>query len=290
MHHFPLPSPPWSDWLVIYFVVIGLASGVTLVGALLDVEQSPKVRVVELFATYLSLIGLGVAGAMLVFDLGRPGRFWLMLAGIPNPRSPMAWGARLLALKAALLLAYAYLLKSYLARDGVGLPMEAPAPRVLFGVTRWLLQAASLALAIYPAFLLSRTWGSPLAGTPSSALLFLVTALLLGVAAWLLLARLAPELRMKEQLFRAMNLLLILEFATLALQWVLLRGDTRSRPLLRALETPAALACMIGIGIGFMLPAASRLMPARSRYTPALNAVAIAVGAASVRYLLFAGR
>lgn len=290
MAHFPLPSPPWSDWLVVYFVVIGLASGVTLVGALLDVERSPKVSVVELFATYVSLLALAVAGAMLVYDLGRPARFWLMLAGLPNLRSPMAWGARLLALKAGLLLGYAYLLKSCLARDGAAPAAGTPTLGILLAVTRWSLQGASLALAIYPAFLLSRTWGSPLAGTPSSALLFLLSALLLGVAAWLLLARLVPELRIKEQLLRAMNLLLILEFATLAFQWLLLRGDARGRSLLRALETPAALACLIGIGTSFMLPAVSRLMPARWRSTPALNAVAIAVGAASVRYLLFAGR
>ena len=290
MTHFPLPSPPWSDWLVSYFVVIGIASGVTLVGGLLDVERSPRTRVLELFTTYVSLFALAVAGAILVFDLGRPERFWLMLAGMPNARSPMAWGARLLAFKGVLLLGYAYLLRIVLARADREPVNETGTFRLLITTIRWLLQAASLALAVYPAFLLARTWGSPLAATPSSALLFLVTALLLGVAVWLPLAHRLPESRVKEQLFRAMHLLLMLEFAVLVFQWVLLRGDTRTRYLLRALETPAAVACLVGVGVGFLLPALSRFLMTRSRYAPALNAVAIAVGAASVRYLLFAGR
>ncbi|MFZ5894795.1 MAG: NrfD/PsrC family molybdoenzyme membrane anchor subunit [Myxococcota bacterium] len=281
---------PWNQWLVIYFVVIGIASGITLVGSLLDLGGTARSRVVELCASYISLFALVIAGAILVIDLGRPERFWMMLAGFPNPTSPMTWGAKLLALKGLLLFYQAYLIRGALAAEAAGLELNGPGVRVANAITHALLQGVSLALAIYPAFLLSRTWVSPLSRTPAAALLFLVSALLLGVAVWLLLSRLISASQVSEQLFRAMNVLLLLEVSTLGFQWLLLRSDASPSFVRRALETPAAVACAVAVAISFVFPLLSRLLMSRSRHVAAFNAAAIAIGAVGVRYLLFAGR
>jgi Ni/Fe-hydrogenase subunit HybB-like protein len=289
----PLSSPPWHDALAVYFVVIGLASGVTLVRDLVDLDSDPRSRVVELWATYVSLAALSVAGVILIVDLGRPLRFWLMLAGLPNALSPMAWGARLLALKGLLLLLDAYLLRKMAAANAAAsivAEFATPPTRAIFVTVRVLLRATSLALAIYPAFLLSRTWLSPLARTPASALLFLITTLLLGVSAWLFLAHWLPQPRVKERLLRVMNALLLLELAALGFQWLSIRSDVPASLLRQLLQSRAALLCELAVAAGLLLPALSLLLRGHLRHLAAINAAAIAVGAVGVRYLLFAGR
>jgi formate-dependent nitrite reductase membrane component NrfD len=283
----PLVSPPWGDDLAAYFILIGLASGITLLAGWVDAGRGRSARFFELWASGLSLGILALVGVVLIADLGRPSRFWLMLGAFSNLESPMAWGAKLIGLKCGLLSLHLYLVRRRVQLDPDSAELAHGLTRFTFRSVHGLLQAISLALAIYPAFLLSRTWLSPLASTPGGALLFLTTALLLGAAALLLLDQYLPAVGRRRQLTRAIGYLLMLEGVTLAFEGGLAH---QGREWLDLSQAQATLFWGVVVTIGLAIPALIRLAVPSSARVTAANATAIALGAATARYLLFTVR
>ena len=131
----------------------------------------------------MALVTLVLCGVLLIVDLGRPARFFLMLTRFSNLSSAMSVGAKLIALKGFLLTLYLYLLHRRRSALAPGDVARAPGvTRAAYAVVPLLLAVASLCLAAYPAILLARTWFAPLAASSGAALLFVTTALLMGAA------------------------------------------------------------------------------------------------------------
>jgi len=299
----PTVDRPWGALVAAYFVIIGLPSGLALVAWWLA-RRHRAGAVFDRYASWLSFAVLNLVGLLLVVDLGRPSRFFLMLTRFDNLSSPIAVGAKLIAVKTGLLLVAIWAVERHrrlaaaatgstiVTTGGAGGPTrlgDAAEP-----VVRGLLLAASFALALYPAAVLSRTWSSPLAQTSGAALLFLSTALLLGAAAAGLLVAAAPArfgLAALTAPVRSLLLVLLAGHAVaLLFQALGMRGDPRLDAAVADLTVGAhAWAWWAGVvAVGIAAPAAVLLAAPRSRVALAAAALTTAAGAGTVRYLLFA--
>lgn len=89
-----LKEPVWSWEVPYYFFTGGLAGASSVLGLLADLAGN---RRLARTARLVSLAGATVSPALLVSDLGRPGRFYNMLR-VLKPTSPMSVGSWVLSL------------------------------------------------------------------------------------------------------------------------------------------------------------------------------------------------
>lgn len=185
---------PWGALLTLYFVLIAVPSGLTVV-ACARRWRHPELAgsAGDRLASTTSLGLLAVAGLLLAIDLGRPERFFLMVTRFDNPGSPISLGAKVLALKGVLLVVDLYLQHRSRSPAGVPRPPGDTLTRSTVSTVTVALVGCSAFLAVYPVAVLERTWLAPLAGMSAAMLVFATTALLMGAAAQLLLDGLAAE-------------------------------------------------------------------------------------------------
>jgi formate-dependent nitrite reductase membrane component NrfD len=293
----PLAEAPWGWHLGIYLVLIGLATGLTLLVQWLRPANADTADTFEWRATWVTLATLAACVVILIMDLGRPERFFLMLTRFGRTESVMSWGAKLLALKSGLLLVQLYLLhrRRKERAGGAEVPEDA--------VTRWvaravpgLLTLVSIALAVYPALLLARTWSSPLASTPGGSILFPATALAMGGAAAVLIALVLPgnaygELR--DRLERVLLFMLGTQGVLLLFAGVGGLGAGRETARLwTALLSGEYAGLFWGavVVLGLVLPALLLLGVPRNKGALAFSAVATLASASAVRFLMFSLR
>ncbi|MEV0428277.1 NrfD/PsrC family molybdoenzyme membrane anchor subunit [Micromonospora sp. NPDC050495] len=379
---------PWGALVAAYFVLLGVPAGLGLVSWWLRRAGGPGGRLGR-YADRVSAAALVVISVLLVVDLGRPDRFFLMLTRFDNLGSPIAVGAKLIAVEFALLVVAVWAVERHrrltaaapsvdpdVADAPMVRPSVVPAPRdrdgasaapgsggtptgaalattagvatstgvatsarvvtaadavgarpvadsagarpiadsaearpvadsaglrpvggstvgaALEPVVRGGLLATSFALALYPAAVLSRTWSAPLAGTSGGALLFLLTALLLGASVVGVLAAAAPaRLGLAGLLPPVRRLLLVLLGAyavALAFEALSLLGDPRRAGSVDDLTTGVdAVSWWVAVvAVGLVAPAAALLADGR-RAVVGGAAVAVAVGACAARLLLF---
>ena len=209
MNH-PLASLPWGAWIGAYIVLTGLASGLTLVTRFLRPADERAAARLEWISSWIALACLGICTVILIWDLGRPARFFLMVAQFANAGSLMSWGAKVIALKVGLLVLYLMLLqrRRQALANGDAL-LTGRATQAVYAIVPEALVLVSFALAIYPAFLLSWTWSSPAAHNAGAALIYLFSAGILGAATTGLVIMFTPELadpalatRMRSSLVR----------------------------------------------------------------------------------------
>ncbi|MEW5917375.1 MAG: NrfD/PsrC family molybdoenzyme membrane anchor subunit [Gemmatimonadota bacterium] len=101
-------APHWGWYIILYFFIGGLASGLYFVGTLAALAGDPRDRPITRFA-YRTVFPLVLAcGFLLTIDLGKPLRFWHMLIQserVPVPVlkywAPMSLGSWALAIFAA---------------------------------------------------------------------------------------------------------------------------------------------------------------------------------------------
>jgi formate-dependent nitrite reductase membrane component NrfD len=306
----PLPEPPWGGLVTLYLIVIGLPSGLGLLIWWLTTQATVGGGAwFERQAQLVSLVALVFVGGLLVVDLGRPGGFYLMVTRFDNLGSPISLGAKLVAAKTGLVALAVY--ASQRSRRAVDAPVlvgsgggpAGPPPRPAGGapgaalqpVVRTLVAAASFALAIYPAALLSRTWSSPLGGTGGAALLFLTTSLVLGAAAAVVIV--AP--RWRPPVAEAPPAMAILRRLLLAVvtghaiavgfEALIVSGDPQLAGLVAAVTTgPYAVPWWLGVlTAGVAVPVAALVLLPRRRSAFVVAAAGAAAGAAATRYLLF---
>jgi formate-dependent nitrite reductase membrane component NrfD len=80
-------APHWGWYIILYFFIGGLASGLYFIGTLASLAGDPRDRAITRFA-YLVVFPLVIAcGFLLIVDLGKPLRFWHML--IQSERIPL---------------------------------------------------------------------------------------------------------------------------------------------------------------------------------------------------------
>lgn len=291
----PLPEEPWGALLAAYFILIGISSGVTLVPWLLPSRDGAVAVTLDWWSSWIALFALAIASAVLIVDLGRPERFFLMITEFTNLGSVMSVGAKFIALEGALLVLSVYLLHLRRAAAQAGRSTLSP------GTTTWVyrtvasaLAVTSLALAVYPVSLLARTWGSPLANTPQAGTLFLATALLMGVASILCVSWLLPEQTRAEVTGRLRALLLALvvaEAVLLLFEGLALYGNGQAlEVVLHDITQGSGAPVLWGLIVttGLVVPALVLLASPRGRASLLVASAAAVAGAATIRYVFFA--
>ncbi|MGQ0639350.1 MAG: NrfD/PsrC family molybdoenzyme membrane anchor subunit [Gemmatimonadaceae bacterium] len=80
-------APHWGWYIILYFYLGGLASGLYFIGTIASLAGDPRDRAITRFC-FLAVFPLVVAcGFLLIIDLGQPLRFWHML--IQSERVPL---------------------------------------------------------------------------------------------------------------------------------------------------------------------------------------------------------
>jgi formate-dependent nitrite reductase membrane component NrfD len=288
----PLPDSPWGPLLATYFVLVGIPSGLTLTAQWAGTRRGGGDRRVARRASSIALAVACVAGLLLVIDLGRPERFFLMLTQFDNVGSPISLGAKILALKIFLLVTELYLTR-HLSNAG---PVPAPGDRftsVLGKSIRILLVLTSIALALYPVSVLSRTWVAPLAGTGGAALLYLTTALLMGTALYSVIELCTPPDDLADRLTglrTAVLGLLGLYLVAGLFEWLALQAKPALYDQVVAFLTGTGGAVLFwggAVGAGLILAAPGLLLRHAGRTVRVTSALLLVTGVAVVRYLIF---
>ncbi|WP_116040834.1 NrfD/PsrC family molybdoenzyme membrane anchor subunit [Amycolatopsis palatopharyngis] len=289
----PLPDSPWGPLLAIYFVLVAVPSGLTLAAQWSRATYPGLDRGVLRRTSWIALAAACGAGLLLVVDLGRPERFFLMLTRFDNLGSPIALGGKILAVKIFLLIADLYLTR-HLPRDGQG---PVPADRLTRGVEgalRVALVLTSLALALYPVSVLSMTWVAPLASSSGAALIYLTTTLLIGAAGFLVLQLYAPPADSAGPLAgsRAAILALLGLYLVAGLfEWLAVaQNPVLSQQVGTYLSSGSGAVLLWGgaVGAGLVLAAPGLALPRAGRTIRLFSAASVIVGMAAVRYLIFA--
>jgi formate-dependent nitrite reductase membrane component NrfD len=98
-------APDWGWYIILYFFIGGLASGLYFIGALASFGGDPRDRAITRFCSLAVFPLVGACGFLLTVDLGQPLRFWHMLIQserLPLPMLkywvPMSLGSWVLAL------------------------------------------------------------------------------------------------------------------------------------------------------------------------------------------------
>jgi formate-dependent nitrite reductase membrane component NrfD len=287
-----LTNVPWGPWIGVYIVLTGLASGLTLVARFMRPPNERAATRVDWIASWTSLATLAVLTIILIWDLRRPARFFLMVTQFANVGSLMSWGAKIIALEIGLLAILVLLLyrrrQALAAGDAV---LTGSATRALYAVVPDAVALVSFALAIYPAFLLSWTWSSPAAHNAGSALVYLTSGAILGTAVMNIITMFGSDTddpAMDTRTRMALMRLLGAHIVALGFVMLSLRAN-ETRVVFEELWHGAwAGICWIMIGVTTLAIALSApIFAGRNRVVLSIAAFA---GAAASRYLIFAVR
>ena len=165
---------PW-DWRVSsYSWTKSIAAGVFIMTAVLGLLGVSLSQSWEVITAVLSGVFLGATGLLLVFDLDQPMRFYYVLTK-PQWRSWLVRGAYLMS--AFVLVLLLFFLAALFEWQG------------MVRVLRWVGIVIAVPVAVYTAFLLSRSKGRDLWQNPLLVLVFLSHAVLAGSASLLILGR-----------------------------------------------------------------------------------------------------
>ena len=292
MLHTPLETSPWGPLLTLYFVLIGVASGITLQLWWVRPRDSRAADTFEWWGGWIAAAALAISGVVLIIDLGQPQRFFLMLTKFSNLGSPMAVGAKLIALKGGLLALYLFLLHK--RRNAHAAGDESPpegGTAILYRSVPLLLGITSFGLAVYPATLLARTWISPLATSPAASVIFLASAMAMGAAIAVILAYALPGVA--DEQFRArivgtLVFLVAIQGLLLVFEGLALHGNVPalSRSLGEMIHGRWAHTFWgLVVGLGLVVPLIMLVALRRYRVAVLVGAGGVLVGAGAIRYL-----
>jgi hypothetical protein len=291
MNH-PLAAPPWGPGIGVYIVLTGLASGLTLVTRFVRPADERTQARIDWLSGWTTLVCLAVCTIILVADLGRPARFFLMVTELENLGSLMSLGAKIIALKIGLLVLHLALVgRRWQALDAGDLALDGRATRAVYTAVPDALAVVSFALAIYPAFLLSWTWSSPAARGAGAALLYVSSSAVLGAGATNVIVMFAGGFRDRatgERLRLILRYLLAAHIVTLAFVAIALRTN-ETRLVFEALRhgtwAPAGAIMVASTATALVLTVP--VLATRGRIALSIAAV---FAAAICRYLVFAVR
>jgi formate-dependent nitrite reductase membrane component NrfD len=275
----PLAEAPWGATIGIYLVLVGLASGLTLVSWWVRPEEPRTAARFDWIAAWTALLLMLIVSALLVADLGRPARFFLMVTRFENLDSPMSIGAKLIAAEIGLLGVHLYLIRrrlSALARGDAS--VAAGLTLLVYSIAPAALALVSFALAIYPAALLSFTWISPLATGSMASVVFLSTAIVMGAAAARLIGSVPREEAFERQLARTLGFAVCANLAALVFQVAALPSTERA---------------LLGHDVWMLVALLLSPLPVilvRHRTAMMLGTLVALAGAGLTRYLVFAIR
>lgn len=265
----------WHSSYAIYFFVIGILAGLSFLsyGSWL----TPALRPLREKAAYISLVLLGLGGALLIADLSQPLRFLNTL----NPAymhftSPLAWGALNITAFGACSVLYILALRKGDEKRG----------KLLATITALL----ALGLPIYTGYDLSVHQSRPVWNTPVMPVLFVALAVASGSAVGSLLAgsNAAAQKVLREYMLwstAAVGVVLIAILGTTNY------GGSAEELTFQILTSGTMGLIFVGFGIlaGIAAPVALMLLvPAGQRHQGVLmlSAVLILVGSAALRYAI----
>lgn len=189
----------WNAFIPLYIFLKGLSVGAFIVSALYTVFGFKSFRSLAWPSAVASVVFLALVPIMLFADLGQPGRFWhLLVPWYFNFTSPMSWGSWLLVLYPIVLLRYTYLL--YKARPALPAPASAAAKEMAatlahgpaasentIKLTGLVVLPVAVATDVYTGFLLGVIKANALWNSALLPINFLVSAILSGAAAVVLM-------------------------------------------------------------------------------------------------------
>jgi molybdopterin-containing oxidoreductase family membrane subunit len=102
----------WGVPIAVYFWLVGSSAGSFVISSLGWVFGIKKYKQISFFASNLGLVQLLIVPVLLVFDLGKIGKFINLfpVVGFWHGTSPMAWGAILVGLYPVGMVIYSYLI------------------------------------------------------------------------------------------------------------------------------------------------------------------------------------
>lgn len=265
----------WHSAYAIYFFVVGILAGLSFLsyGSWL----TPALRPLREKAAYISVVLLGVGGALLIADLSQPLRFLNTL----NPfymhfTSPLAWGALNIAAFGICSVLYILALRKGDEQRG----------KLLALVTA----ALALGLPIYTGFDLSVHQSRPVWNTPVMPVLFVALAIASGSAVGSLLAG------GNEAAQRVLREYMLWSTAAVGVVLVAILGTTNyggaaEELTFQALTSGTMGMVFVGLGIlaGIAAPVTLMLLAPVGKPqqgTLMISALLILVGSAALRYAI----
>jgi len=221
----------WNVLIVIYLFTAGVSAGAFFVSGLATYLGGARYkrisRIGALIAPWPLMFGLG----MLIFDLTKPFKFWLLFLTV-QWTSPMSIGSWLLTAFSVLSVLYFLLWIPRPWRSLLRVPYRwgdilsphrwQPMNREATGIGRRVLAAAgfpiSLGVGMYTGVLLGAIPARPMWNTPMLAQLFLFSAMSTGAATVLLIAALTPPKAGHDHLLHERHFLVSLDAVLIVLE------------------------------------------------------------------------
>lgn len=263
----------WHSAYAIYFFVVGILAGLSFLSYGSWIQ--PALRPLREKAAYISVVLLGVGGALLIADLSQPLRFLNTL----NPMymhftSPLAWGALNITAFGVCSVLYILALRKGDEKQG----------KLLSLITA----ALALGLPIYTGYDLAVHQSRPVWNTPVMPVLFVALAIASGSAVGSLLAG------ANEAAQKVLREYMLWSTAAVGVVLIAILGTTNyggsAEELTFVILTTGTMGVIfVGAGVlgGIAAPVVLLLAPAGVRKgTLSLAALLILVGSAALRYAI----
>ncbi len=282
-------EPPLGVWIAVYFYLTGLSAGSFILSTLAYGFGLKKYKPIAFIGVVLAVVLLALAPINLIVDLGRPERFWHLFPYL-NLKSPVTWGSFLLTIYPLNCLIYGYFMRKGNAKL-----------TKLFGLI-----GIPLAISVhgYTGFILALSKARALWNTAIMPILFLVSAMVSGIALMILVIairkRFAPAEERGKYDAIMVDLGRILAASILADLFlifsdvlVLFTADTEAREaalMILALDfSPIFLG--VELFLGSLVPLAILGLPQLNRRIGwlSLAAALVMIGILAMRYIMVIG-
>lgn len=283
-----LHEPPLGLPIVLYFYMTGLSAGSFILSTLAYGFGMTRFKPFGKIGVSMAVILLVLAPINLIIDLGQPLRFWHLFPYL-NLTSPVTWGSFLLTVYPLNCMIYGFFMWTGRAR----------LTRV-FGLI-----GIPLALSVhgYTGFILAMSKARALWNTALMPTLFLVSAMVSGIAMMIIVIYIRDRYFVKEQevdknlLFDLAKMLLVAIFFDLFLIFsdvaVLLTADIEAREAAMLVLTLDFSPFFVGVEIllGSLLPLFLLLAPPtrQKRWAVLLAGILVMIGILAMRYVMVIG-
>lgn len=274
---------PFGWIIATYFLAAAIGAGLMIFTMVIHLFRLSQFNRLARITAFLTPVFAGLMGLTLILELAQPARFWRVMVNF-NPTSPISWGAWILNLFGLLAVLYAY-------AEWKGINAWKR-PLAIAGVP------AAILLPMYTSFELLMTRSSPLWTSALLPVMYLLSAVLAGVAGVILISALTRPHSIAEVTFplgKVGSHVLIYGLALLIIQvLVLFSRSPEAGAIGKNMVTGNYSATFWGLVVmgGTLVPIALLHLPAtgRTRAGQILASLLILAGLFSQRALeIFAG-
>lgn len=199
----------WSWPIASYLFLGGLGGGIAIISAVADLFLG--MGEVFLLGPCIAAVLIGIGSMLLVFELGKPSRFWRVI--ITRKIAEMTVGAWMLSLLLIFSLIYGSFWFELMPWYGI------ETPRLVFG---WFCLILGIGVSLYTGIFLGTMKSRPFWNSPALPILFLIISLSTGVAAQILIISTWSMTGVSKQVVEATNILNITNIALLVFELIIL--------------------------------------------------------------------